>query len=143
MPLTIDDVGFVLARPHTFCNVKHLVSLKYICLIDASNVVARKTVKLGEVEVNVAWFTNDSKKSQTTQESAKAVREESAKAELKQRRVLVSGLPVGATREFVELVLENKEKYGGGPLEEVDINSEENTAHVVFQKAEGDCFDNN
>ena len=57
------------------------------------------------------------------------------------RDLLISDLPLDATRDYVELFFENGPRSGGGPLEKVEINRHLRTARIVFKHSEGKLFD--
>ena len=54
-----------------------------------------------------------------------------------QREIVVTGLPDNVTHEYLELFFENKDKSGGGPLQELMIDSNTNTARIVFHASKG------
>ncbi len=47
--------------------------------------------------------------------------------------ILVQGLEADTSRDMIELYFENQRKSGGGPVNEVEVNEEENTAFVSFE----------
>jgi hypothetical protein len=51
--------------------------------------------------------------------------------------VLISGLHKDCDEEYLKLLFENKEKTGGGPIEDVDIDKSRETALITFTSVEG------
>ena len=48
--------------------------------------------------------------------------------------ILVRGLAANTSKDMVELYFENSRKSGGGPVSDVQIDTEENCAVVIFEE---------
>ena len=55
-----------------------------------------------------------------------------------EKAVVIGGVPTAATEEYLRLYFENKDRSGGGHVENIRINRESSTAVVTFADPEGE-----